>query len=1007
VANALLAPLGNYGGPTQTIALLAGSPALSAGVAVNGLSTDQRGATRSNPPSIGAYEGPGLTLSRTTLDLGTTTYGTAGKPLTYTVSGNNLTANLSIMAPGGVQISTDGSTWSSSLTLTPSNGTLARTTIDVRLGPTATPGGVSGTIADTGGGAREQDVSLSGTVNRATPTVRVSDAGGTYTGKPYAATATVAGVNGVFGPSLDSVTPTLTYYAGTYPLGGLPASGGSGTDPSTAGRYTVVATFAGSIDYGSARALATFTITRANATIVVTGYNVTYDGTPHTASGLATGVGGQALSGLVLSGTKHTNAGNYPGDTWKFTDTSGNYNNASGTVHDLIAQATLTVTANPETKVYGSADPTLTYTASGFRFTDTAATVLKGKLTRAAGETVAGGPYAISQGTLAANSNYKIAFTGSTLSITPATLTVTAQNASRIYGVANPTFTYAINGFVNGDSSSVVSGTPTLTTSATANSPPGNYAIDVNVSPLSAANYTFQAVNGTLTVLPAPVSAGIFTWIGVTSGDWFAASNWSTEAVPGPADTAVIQGAPFDPVLSASAAVGGLVMDSGSLTLDANLTDSGTLTQGGGTVNLNANQLQVAGNVTRTGGTMPGTTGTLVLNGTAAQTFMDTTFNKLPALTISNTSAAGVTLPGGSNVGVRTGGGGITLNAGSTLTLLQGAAASFLIDRGNFTDNGKIALCQLSPNGGSATALITINGTLAFGGTSALDLTVSKLAANAVYTFLTYGATTGAVGTTTIHGNFPFAATAGITSNALTVTLSSPGTIDTWTGGVSNDWFTAANWTAADGSHAVPGASDLAVIAGAPFATVLSANATVGGLEFSNGFLTINANLTVTGPFNPDTGFLAFGSDADQLILDGDVTRKSGTFLGTAGTVVFAGAAQSVIDTSGRTFGWNVVVNSGDTVTVQPGSAVSVGNDFTDNGTVNLSMAAPSIATPLLIGRNLVEGAGSVFNLALGDTNAGLVYIFLTFVGTDPGGAAFHTNAGTVNHNGNSISVTS
>jgi hypothetical protein len=65
----------------------------------------------------------------------------------------------------------------------------------------------------------------------------------------------------------------------------------------------------------------------------------------------------------------------------------------------------------------------------------------------------------------------------------------------------------------------------------------------------------------------------------------------------------------------------------------------------------------------------------------------------------------------------------------------------------------------------------------------------------------------------------------------------------------------------------------------------------VGGLQFSNGFLTLNANLTVTGAFSPDTGFLAFGSDADKLILDGDVTRKSGTFLGTAGTVVFAGAA--------------------------------------------------------------------------------------------------------------------
>jgi hypothetical protein len=444
----------------------------------------------------------------------------------------------------------------------------------------------------------------------------------------------------------------------------------------------------------------------------------------------------------------------------------------------------------------------------------------------------------------------------------------------------------------------------------------------------------------------------------------------------------------------------------GNLTLNANLTDAGDFTQSGGAVTLNSNQLQVAGNVTRTGGTFPGTTGMVVLNGTAGQSFMDTTFNKLPGLIISNTSAAGVTLPGGSNVGVRTGGSGITLDAGATLTLLQGTASSFLIDRGDFTDNGKIVLSQLSPNGGNTTAPIAINGTLAFGGTSALDLTVGSPARGAVYTFMTYGATTGTVGTTTVHVDFPFAATPAVGAGALTVTLASPGTVDTWTGAVSNDWFTAANWTAADGSHVVPGASDLAVISGAPSATVLNADATVGGLQFANGFLTINANLTVTGTFNPDTGFLAFGSDSDQLILDGDVTRKSGTFLGTAGTVVFGGTTQSVTDTSGRTFGWNMVVNSGSVVTVQPGSVVSVGNDFTDNGTVNLSMATPSSSTPLVVGHDLVEGAGSIFNLTLGNTNAGLAYIFITFGGTETGGATFSANAGTVSHNSNSITVT-
>jgi hypothetical protein len=504
------------------------------------------------------------------------------------------------------------------------------------------------------------------------------------------------------------------------------------------------------------------------------------------------------------------------------------------------------------------------------------------------------------------------------------------------------------------------------------------------------ANFTYTMPAYSVTTLRivsnAVTPSFTFDWTGTQSSDWFNAQNWTDandsthHAVPGTADTAVIVSATNDPVLTAAATVAGLQVTGGTLTLNGTLTDTGAFTQTGGTVNLNANTLQVAGNVTRTGGATPGTTGVVELNGTAGQAFLDTSFNKLPGLLISNTSAAGVTLPGGSNVGVRTGGSGITVDAGSTLTLLQGAAASFLIDRGNFTDNGKIVLSQLSPNGGPNTAPITINGTLAFGGTSALDLTVGSPARGAVYTFVTYGATTGTPGTTTVHVDFPFGANPAVGATALTVTLTSPGTTDTWTGTVSNDWFTAANWTAADGSHVVPGASDLAVIKGAPFATVLNSDATVGSLRFANGFLTLNANLTVTGTFNPDSGFIAFGSNADQLILDGDVTRKSGTFLGKAGTVVFNGAAQSVTDTSGRSFGWNVVVNSGSAVTVQQGSAVRVGNDFTENGTLNLSVSAPGNATaPLVVGGAATLASGSHLNLAMGGPASGVTYLFMQF----------------------------
>jgi len=81
-----------------------------------------------------------------------------------------------------------------------------------------------------------------------------------------------------------------------------------------------------------------------------------------------------------------------------------------------------------------------------------------------------------------------------------AALTVTANNASITYGQAIPSFTYALTGFVGTDTSSVVSGTATETTTATSTSAPGTYPITFSSEGLTAANYTFTYVNGTLTI---------------------------------------------------------------------------------------------------------------------------------------------------------------------------------------------------------------------------------------------------------------------------------------------------------------------------------------------------------------------------------------------------------------------------------------------------------------------------------------------------------------------------
>jgi hypothetical protein len=62
--NALVAPLRNYGGPTQTMPLLPGSPAIGGGISGTGVPViDQRGQPRAGSVDIGAFQSQGFILT--------------------------------------------------------------------------------------------------------------------------------------------------------------------------------------------------------------------------------------------------------------------------------------------------------------------------------------------------------------------------------------------------------------------------------------------------------------------------------------------------------------------------------------------------------------------------------------------------------------------------------------------------------------------------------------------------------------------------------------------------------------------------------------------------------------------------------------------------------------------------------------------------------------------------------------------------------------------------------
>jgi hypothetical protein len=162
----------------------------------------------------------------------------------------------------------------------------------------------------------------------------------------------------------------------------------------------------------------------------------------------------------------------------------------------------LTVTANNQTKVYGAANPALTVSYSGFVNGDTVTSLTTApSVTTTATTASAVGTYPITASG-AVSANYTISYVSGTLTVTPAALTVTADPKTRGYGDANPTLTASYSGFKNGETlaTSGVTGAPALTTTATASSAVGTYAITAGPGTLAAPNYSFVFVDGTLTV---------------------------------------------------------------------------------------------------------------------------------------------------------------------------------------------------------------------------------------------------------------------------------------------------------------------------------------------------------------------------------------------------------------------------------------------------------------------------------------------------------------------------
>ncbi|MBN8945146.1 MAG: filamentous hemagglutinin, partial [Rhizobiales bacterium] len=254
---------------------------------------------------------------------------------------------------------------------------------------------------------------------------------------------------------------------------------------------------AASSNYAVTYASANLAVTQRAITITADTLSRTYgDANPALTWQVTSGslVNNDSLSGsLATSATGTSNVGNYA-VTQGTLAASSNYAVTFAGANLAVTQRAITVTADTLSRVYGDANPALTWQVTSGSLVNNDS--LTGSLTTSAAGTSNVGSYAITQGTLAASSNYAVTYASANLSVTQRAITVTADALSRIYGDANPALTWQVTSgsLVNNDS---LSGS--LATSATGTSNVGSYAITQGTLAASS-NYAVTYASANLAV---------------------------------------------------------------------------------------------------------------------------------------------------------------------------------------------------------------------------------------------------------------------------------------------------------------------------------------------------------------------------------------------------------------------------------------------------------------------------------------------------------------------------
>ena len=336
-----------------------------------------------------------------------------------------------------------------------------------------------------------------------------------YTINPITLTAKVNDVSREYGDDNPQFSSTYTGFVNNEDASVLTSHGTystTATAKSDVGNYTIKQTGATAQNYVFEYEDGTLTVDKAPLTMTANDKTMTYGSTIPTLDakyeGLKNGETQPAWKSepsITTTATSASKVGTYP-----ITIGNADAKNYQLTINNgmlSIIKAELTVKADNKSRTYGEANPDFTLSYTGLKNNETVPEWETQPIIETTSDVKSPvGTYPITVKDAKAV-NYNITTVNGTLTISKATLQITPNDATRMYGADNPQFTLSYSGLKNNENEPEWTTEPVITTIATKESAVGNYAIQVTTA--EARNYTLEKKAGTLTITKAPLSVGV------------------------------------------------------------------------------------------------------------------------------------------------------------------------------------------------------------------------------------------------------------------------------------------------------------------------------------------------------------------------------------------------------------------------------------------------------------------------------------------------------------------